>query len=193
MSFECKTPIHKILRKENVELHYEKEQLKLERDRLRHTLKEKLDQLDKMSSSMGDMEEQLFQAKRALEDRVNTSSRLEDRLVRLDTELNRYRERFAKLEKQNKKLADQIKSSKGSGLEKTNIEGTSENQKVLCQTCCDLCEKARFHSAIFSCDFRVPLTHRKDISWDYDSLEVLQNNYRFVYGNKINISTRKFI
>ena len=33
--------MQKILRKESVELHYEKEQLKIERDRLRHTLKEK--------------------------------------------------------------------------------------------------------------------------------------------------------
>lgn len=38
---ECDTPMQKILRKESVELHYEKEQLKIERDRLRHTLKEK--------------------------------------------------------------------------------------------------------------------------------------------------------
>ena len=40
--------INKILRKENNELHHEKEQLKLERDRLRHLVNEKEGKAEKL-------------------------------------------------------------------------------------------------------------------------------------------------
>ena len=44
--------VNKILRKENDELHYEKEQLKLERDRLRHVVNEKQDKTEKLVAGM---------------------------------------------------------------------------------------------------------------------------------------------
>ena len=44
--------VNKILRKENNELHYEKEQLKLERDRLRHVVNEKQDKTEKLVAGM---------------------------------------------------------------------------------------------------------------------------------------------
>ena len=40
--------VNKVLKKENCELHHEKEQLKLERDRLRHLVNEKQDKTDKL-------------------------------------------------------------------------------------------------------------------------------------------------
>jgi ribosomal protein S3AE len=40
--------INKILKKENCELYHEKEQLKLERDRLRHLVNEKQDKIEKL-------------------------------------------------------------------------------------------------------------------------------------------------
>jgi predicted nuclease with TOPRIM domain len=49
------------------------------------------------------MEEQLLQAKRALEDRTKASTRLQNRLAKIDSELNQYRERYGNLERQTKK------------------------------------------------------------------------------------------
>ena len=83
-----------------------------------------------MSSSIGDLEDQLMQAKQALEARVKTSTRLEERLMKMDAELKRYRERFGKLEKQNKRLSELVKNEKGTRNESQENENTTENEKV---------------------------------------------------------------
>ena len=44
--------VNKILRKENFELYHEKEQLKLERDRLRHLVNEKQGKVEKLAACM---------------------------------------------------------------------------------------------------------------------------------------------
>ena len=88
------------------------------------------DHFDKMSSSIGDLEDQLMQAKQALEARVKTSTRLEERLMKMDAELKRYRERFGKLEKQNKRLSELVKNEKGTRNESQENENTTENVKV---------------------------------------------------------------
>lgn len=49
--------VNKILRKENDELHHEKEQLKLERDRLRHVVNEKQDKTEKLVAGICSGEE----------------------------------------------------------------------------------------------------------------------------------------
>lgn len=50
------------------------------------------------------MEDQLFQTKRALESRTEASTHLEARLKKIDIELDQYREKYGKLEKQNKSM-----------------------------------------------------------------------------------------
>ena len=64
------------------------------------------------------MEDQLFQAKRALEDRAKAATRLEGRLAKVDSELNRYRERYGTLDRQNKskRLSEKSRGSRSRSL-----------------------------------------------------------------------------
>jgi hypothetical protein len=74
------------------------------------------------------MEDQLFQAKRALEDRAKAARRLEGRLAKTDSELNRYRERYGNLDRQNKskRLSEKSRSSRSRSLSPGGREKQSE-------------------------------------------------------------------
>ena len=74
------------------------------------------------------MEDQLVQAKRALEDRAKASTRLENRLAKIDSELNTYRARYGKLERQStsKRVSEKSRSSRSRSLSpggKQRMEG----------------------------------------------------------------------
>ena len=83
------------------------------------------------------MEDQLFEAKKALKSRANASGRLEDRLAKIDSELNRYRERYGKLERQNssnKRPSEQSRNSRSRSLSPRKSEGC-EGELVCIHIC----------------------------------------------------------
>jgi hypothetical protein len=81
------------------------------------------------------MEDQLFQAKRAMEDRAKASTRLQDRLAKIEPELKQYRERYGRQnERQNKnqRLVEKSRSSRSRSLSPGGKERLENEQVVSC-------------------------------------------------------------
>lgn len=80
------------------------------------------------------MEDQLLQGKKALEEQAKASSRLQEHLATITSELNQYREKFGKLEGHDgsKRLSERTRSSRSKSLSpgrKDRLE--SEQVKML--------------------------------------------------------------